>query len=55
MLSSGTKSGLDIAGIVASIKSDKHSFYYCDEKFSYVHSDIEKGFFIINDFFVETQ
>lgn len=44
MLSSGTKSGLDIAGIVASIKSDKHSFYYCDEKFSYVHSDIEKGF-----------
>lgn len=44
MLSSGTKSGLDIAGIVASIKSDKHSFYYCDEKFLYVHSDIEKGF-----------
>lgn len=44
MLSSGTKSGLDIAGIVASIKSDKHSFYYCDEKFSYVHSDIEKGY-----------
>ena len=44
MLSSGTKSGLDIAGIVASIKSDKHSFYYCGEKFSYVHSDIEKGF-----------
>ena len=44
LLSSGTKSGLDIAGIVASIKSDKHSFYYCDEKFSYVHSDIEKGF-----------
>ena len=26
MLSSGTKSGLDIAGIVASIKSDKHSY-----------------------------
>ena len=44
MLSSGTKSGLDIAGIVASIKSDKHSFYYCDKKFSYVHSDIEKAF-----------
>ncbi len=45
MLSSGTKSGFDIAGIVASIKSDKHSFYYCDEKFSYVHSDIEKAFY----------
>lgn len=44
LLSSGTKAGLDIANIVSSIKLGTHSFYYCDEKFSYVHSDIEKGF-----------
>lgn len=44
LLSSGTKAGIDIANIVSSIKMGTHSFYYCDEKFSYVHSDIEKGF-----------
>ena len=44
MLSSGTKAGIDIASIVASIKSGDHDFYYCDEKFSYVHTDIEKVF-----------
>lgn len=44
ILSSGTKAGIDIADIIASIKTGKHRFYYCDEKFSYVHSDIEKGF-----------
>lgn len=44
LLSSGTKAGIDIANIVSSIKMGTHSFYYCDEKFSYVHTDIEKGF-----------
>jgi AAA15 family ATPase/GTPase len=43
-LSSGTKSGLDIADMIASIKNGINGFYYCDEKFSYVHSDIEKAF-----------
>ena len=44
LLSSGTKAGLDIASIVSSIKVGMHSLYYCDEKFSYVYSDIEIGF-----------
>ena len=46
LLSSGTKSGLDIARMIAAIKNGRNGFYYCDEKFSYVHSDIEKAFII---------
>ena len=42
ILSSGTKAGLDIAYITSAIKKNTHGFYYCDEKFSYIHSDIEK-------------
>ncbi len=44
LLSSGTKGGLDIAYMIAAIKNGRNGFYYCDEKFSYVHSDIEKAF-----------
>lgn len=44
LLSSGTKAGLDIAYMISAIKNGIHEFYYCDEKFSYVHSDIEKAF-----------
>ena len=44
VLSSGTRAGLDIAYVVSSIKNKDHGFYYCDEKFSFVHSDIEKTF-----------
>lgn len=44
ILSSGTKAGIDIAYMLASISCREHGFYYCDEKFSYVHSDIEKAF-----------
>lgn len=44
ILSSGTKAGIDIAFMVASIKEGGYSFYYCDEKFSYIHSDMEKEF-----------
>lgn len=47
ILSSGTKSGIEIARIVASILTSRNQFYYCDEKFSYVHSDIEKAFLSI--------
>lgn len=44
ILSSGTKSGIEVAGFLSSIINKENSFYYCDEKFSYVHSDIEKAF-----------
>lgn len=43
LLSSGTKAGIEVAGMVASILEGEYSFYYCDEKFSYIHSDIEKA------------
>lgn len=42
ILSSGTKAGLDISYIIASLICDLHDLYYCDELFSYVNSDIEK-------------
>lgn len=41
-LSSGTKAGLDISYIIASLICDQHDLYYCDELFSYVNTDIEK-------------
>lgn len=44
LLSSGTKAGLDIALMISAIKNGRNGFYFCDEKFSYVHSDIEKAF-----------
>lgn len=44
ILSSGTKSGIAIADVVTSIINGSNGFYYCDEKFSYIHSDIEKAF-----------
>ena len=44
ILSSGTKSGIDIARILSGICEENYGFYYCDEKFSYVQSDIEKAF-----------
>lgn len=43
VLSSGTKAGLDISYIIASLICDKHDLYYCDELFSYVNSDVEKA------------
>ena len=43
MLSSGTKIGIDIAELITSIIENTHSFYYCDEKFTYIQSDIEKA------------
>ena len=43
LLSSGTKAGLDISYIIASIICRRHNLYYCDELFSYVNSDIEKA------------
>lgn len=43
ILSSGTKAGVEVAQIVAALIQGHYSFYYCDEKFSYIHSDIEKA------------
>lgn len=43
LLSSGTKAGVEIATLVSSLLQGLYSFYYCDEKFSYIHSDIEKA------------
>lgn len=47
ILSSGTKSGIDIAHMLSSICAGECGFYYCDEKFSYVHSDTEKAFLTV--------
>lgn len=44
ILSSGTKSGISIASMISGICEGTYGFYYCDEKFAYVHSDIEKAF-----------
>lgn len=43
LLSSGTKSGVEVAVVLASLMQGKNKFYYCDEKFSYIHSDVEKA------------
>lgn len=42
-LSSGTKAGIDIAYTLTSLICNWHDFYYCDERFSYVNSDVEKA------------
>ncbi len=40
-LSSGTKRGFYIAYAIASMMFKMHNFYFCDELFTYVNSDIE--------------
>ncbi|MBQ3643189.1 MAG: AAA family ATPase [Candidatus Riflebacteria bacterium] len=45
MLSSGTIEGINIALFLASMFINNNSFYYCDEHFSFIHSDIEKRIF----------
>ncbi len=45
LLSSGTAEGIDVSVFLASMVSGKSSFYYCDEHFSYIQSDIEKRIF----------
>ncbi len=44
-LSSGTAEGVDIAFFLALLMSERNGFYYCDEHFSYIQSDIEKRIF----------
>lgn len=43
LLSSGTKAGVEVASVVSSLIQESITFYYCDEKFPYIHSDIEKA------------
>ena len=45
VLSSGTAEGIDVAVFLASMLSEDRMFYYCDEHFSYIHSEIEKAIF----------
>ena len=47
VLSSGTIEGIDVAIFLASMlsKNEVNKFYYCDEHFSYIQSDIEKRMF----------
>ncbi len=47
VLSSGTAEGIDVALFLASMMSTRRSFYYCDEHFSYIQSDIEKMIFTL--------
>lgn len=44
-LSSGTAEGVDIAIFLAALISGSEDFYYCDEHFSYIQTDIEKRIF----------
>ena len=43
VLSSGTKAGVEVAGVISSLMQGHVSFCYCDEKFSYIHSDVERA------------
>lgn len=45
VLSSGTAEGIDVAVFLAEIMSRNGGFYYCDEHFSFIQSDIEKRIF----------
>ena len=43
-LSSGTQEGIGVANMLASMKLHACDFYFCDEKFSHIHSEVEKAF-----------
>lgn len=45
MLSSGTAEGIDVAMFLAAMIAKESTFYYCDEHFSYIQSDIERRIF----------
>ena len=42
--SSGTVEGIGIADLITAMHSNVISFFFCDEKFSHVHSAVEKAF-----------
>lgn len=43
-LSSGTQEGIGFANLLTTIKRHSCGFYYCDEKFSHIHTELEKSF-----------
>ena len=43
LLSSGTKSGIAIADILTALKEHSSGFYYCDERFSFIQSHVERA------------
>ena len=43
-LSSGTKDGVGLAQLITGMKLGAYEFYYCDEKFSHIHTELEKSF-----------
>lgn len=43
ILSSGTKAGIGVSTIMTGILKNEYGLYYCDEKFSYIDSEIEKA------------
>lgn len=45
LLSSGTVSGIEIAILLARIISNSNGFYFCDEHFSFIHTELEKRIF----------
>lgn len=45
VLSSGTAEGIDVAVFLASMMGKDRMFYYCDEHFSFIQSEIEKAIF----------
>lgn len=47
LLSSGTRAGIDIADMMAWVINQWSAFFYCDEKFSYMYTDIEKAFLAV--------
>ena len=44
MLSSGTKDIVGVSQLLTEMKLKTTEFFYCDEKFSHVHTDLEKAF-----------
>ena len=44
ILSSGTKEGISLANMYSALVCGDYTFFYCDEKFSYINSDVEKAF-----------
>ena len=40
-MSSGTRNAINIAGIIYAIRKHNNGFYYVDEQFSFVNSDLE--------------
>ena len=45
ILSTGTRDGISIAILVAAVRQHLNGFYYCDEQFSHIQTDIEKRIF----------